>query len=167
MISQANQQQLITTPRPGDYWHGQGGVFAGAYRLDGHIYGLILATNSAAENICGKWGPLGKRIDGADSYVDGLANMQAMIAAGNDHPIVEQIRALNIDGHSDFYWPAQREQNLLLINTPEFLNKGWHWSSTQYDAGYAWDQDFENGHQDVNDKDNSRAARAVRRLLIQ
>jgi len=166
MSTQDNQQILITTPRPGDYWHGQGGVFAGAYRLQEHVYGLILATNSAAENIRGEWGSFGERIDGADSYVDGLANMQAMIAAGHEHPIVEQIRALNIDGHSDFYWPSQREQNLLLINAPQFLKKTWHWSSTQDGAGYAWTQDFEDGRQLIYYEDYQRAARAVRRVLI-
>lgn len=42
----------------------------------------------------------------------------------------------------------------------------WHWTSTQYDAYNAWDQDFSVGGQSVGNKDGKLAARAVRRILV-
>jgi hypothetical protein len=55
---------------------------------------------------------------------------------------------------------------LINIYGQEHVEKVYHWSSTQYDASYAWGQDFEDGDQLILIKDTQRAARAVRRELI-
>ena len=38
-----------------------------------------------------------------------------------------------------------------------------YWSSTEIDATNAWNQNFNNGNQNANNKDNSNRVRAVRR----
>jgi len=50
-----------------------------------------------------------------------------------------------------------------------FADNDWYWTSTQYagNEAYAWCQNFNNGNQNNNHKDNEYRARAVRRLPIE
>jgi hypothetical protein len=158
--------RTITPPLPGEYWHGQGGYYAGIIHNpeNGTRWHLIMAPIA--------FGPAGwmekyERIENANCFYDGLANTQYMVASEHDHPIINHIVNAQIECHFDYYLPAQRELNLLCINLNHLCEKGWHWSSTQYDADDTWCQDFSNGGQHISLKDSSRAARAVRRLPIQ
>ena len=49
---------------------------------------------------------------------------------------------------------------------PEALAERWYWSSTQFSSDTAWVQDFEDGYQGHNFKDDSFRCRAVRKILI-
>lgn len=153
----------LTPPRIGDYWAGQGGIYVG-HMLDGDtpIY-LILATKP----FYGAWGRYGNEIEGEFSHSNGQHNSKLILAAEPKNPLLSAITSHEADGHTDFYLPAIFENNLICINAQKHLEKGWHWSSTQYSARSAWGQDFEDGNQHIYYKDYSYAARAVRRLPIE
>ena len=164
-VSETSTQSL-TPPRIGQYWSGQGGIYAGIMRDGENQWCLILAAKEQGL-IDTNWGKPGETIPGEFSRRDGQHNTALILAAEPFNEIATYITAIEIDGHRDFYWPSQCENNLLFANLPEHLNREWHWSSTQYSARYAWDQYFEDGDQGVLNKDGSLAARAVRRLVIE
>lgn len=148
---------------PGEYWPGEGGIYLGIIRDGDKHYHLFMAT-AAFE---GPWGEYGNVIEGEFSRVDGAHNMQLILAAEPDNALCNAIKNHEADGHNDFHLAAEFENNLICINAREHVEPVWHWSSIQDDAYDAWGQDFECGGQDFGLKDDSRAARAVRRLLIQ
>ena len=61
--------------------------------------------------------------------------------------------------------PTRKEQALLFANVPELFKEEAYWSGEPYagDESYAWYQNFNNGNQNNNHKDNQLRARAVRR----
>ena len=150
-------------PNIGDYWQGQGGIFVGTlnHQNAGQQWHLIMAVeqNKLA------WSDEYEEVADADDYWDGAANTQAMLATDKS-PVATWAASLNIDGHQDFYIPAQRELNLICINANHLAGKVWHWSSTQFSSLTAWSQHFENGRQNVSGKDHTLAVRAVRRILV-
>lgn len=154
----------LVAPRIGAYWEGQGGIYAGVMPgIDGERdYHLIV---SADEGVDLEWGPYGKRIEGADSKTDGLANTKALIAAGG-HPAANWTNEYTKESHTDFYLPAQRELNLCYATCAEKFAKDWYWSSTQSSATSAWYQFFDDGYQLYANKTYPGRARAVRRLFI-
>ena len=89
-----------------------GGFFAGLIRSGSSTYGLIVAPKESGE-IVGEWGPR-KAIDGALSFFDGHANTQAMADAGSE--IATQVRALDINGNTDWYIPSRDELEVCYRN---------------------------------------------------
>lgn len=89
-----------------------GGFFAGLIRIGSATYGLIVAPKEPGE-IVGEWGPR-KAIDGARSFFDGYANTQAMSEAGSE--IATQVRALDINGTTDWYIPSRDELEICYRN---------------------------------------------------
>lgn len=154
-----------TPPAIGQYWLGQGGYYAGIVR-DGDHQWHVIAADKTLGHIESEWGTYGETITGEFSRRDGQHNTALILAAEPDNKIASHFTALLIDGHKDFYWPSQFEQNLCCINLPEHFTPEWHWSSTQRSAHYAWFQGFGDGYQYFDGKDSSLAARAVRRLPI-
>jgi hypothetical protein len=163
----------------GQYLPAKGGIYAGIIRNpdNGQQWHLFLGTETEAKPTAdkyeiahcafhGTWGKYPNEIAGGFSRNDGQHNTALILAAEPENNLALSITGLNIDGHTDFYWPAQCEQNLLFINLREHFIQRWHWSSTQYSARRAWIQTFGDGYQDIHDKDDSLAARAVRRELI-
>ena len=166
----AARETIILTggiPRIGEQWPSLGGVNAGLMRgQDGPDYYLIVPTHSDAFIREIAWGSRGTDEAGAKSEWDGAANTRALIESGHSHPAAEQIAALVIDGHSDFYLPARREIRLAWVNVPELFEDGYYWTSTQFSSSYAWCQYFDDGGQSSYGKGESLRARAVRRLFI-
>jgi hypothetical protein len=169
-----NDQPII-----GEYWKGHGGIYAGIIRNpdNGQQWHLILASETVTPPVddkyeiahCafkGTWGQYPSEISGEFSRNDGQHNTALILAAEPENNIALSISGLSIDGHNDFYWPAECENNLFFINLREHFTKAWHWSSTQYSAHYAWVQHFGGGGQVIYGKGNELAARAVRRELI-
>jgi hypothetical protein len=155
------------TPRIGQPWPDQGGIYAGimAGRDGQPDYHLILAPAEAGAFKDVEWGPYGKSIDGAASYFDGVANTAAMAAADLD--LAKRILALQIDGHADYHLPSQAEAHLLAANLKDqFEQDDFYWTSTQYSAYGAWTQDFRDGYQFILTKGYPGRARAVRRLIL-
>ena len=155
--------QPLTPPKLGQYWHGQGGIHIGQI-LDGDtVYALIMSTTAFK----GEWGTYGTEVDGEFSYANGKHNTQLILAAEPENKLLLEITQHQADGHSDFYLPANFENNIICANAQAHIEKIWHWSSTQYSAGNAWLQDFVDGGQYVYNKGYTLAARAVRRLIIE
>lgn len=153
----------LVVPAVGSVWPGQGGVYAGLVRGDdgqpGHH--LIVATDDAGK-LKGEWGNYGSEIKGASSRNDGVANTNAMADAGSK--LAKAVLALEIEGHADYYLPAQAELMLCFANAREHFDKEWHWSSTQSSASFAWSQHFSNGTTTSIAKFGEFRARAVRRI---
>ena len=89
-----------------------GGFFAGLIRIGSSTYGLIVAPKDGGE-IVGEWGPR-KAIDDARSFFDGHANTQAMADAGSK--IATHVRALDINGNTDWYIPSRDELEVCYRN---------------------------------------------------
>jgi hypothetical protein len=63
--------------------------------------------------------------------------------------------------------PTRFEAALLYANLrDQFDTSNWHWTATQFSAGSAWIQDFDDGYQSNLVKDTEVLARAVRRLPL-
>jgi hypothetical protein len=86
-----------------------GGHYAGRINADGKHYALIVSPVAGA--LQGRWNATSRTVAGATSLTDGLANTQAMAAAGSR--IAAAALALDIDGFTDWYIPARDELELL------------------------------------------------------
>ncbi|MGH8433685.1 MAG: DUF1566 domain-containing protein [Pseudomonas sp.] len=158
----------LGAPAIGQYWHGQGGIYAGMVRgEDGTSdYHLIVPTDLAGQLEEIEWGGAGKNEPGATSARDGLANTRALFNSKHDHPAAQWATDLEIDGLRDWYLPARHELRLCYLNVPElFSTDGWYSSSTQHSPRYAWIQYFVDGSQYYAHKDTARRAVAVRRVV--
>lgn len=85
----------------------EGGYFAGLIRQEAEIYGLIVAPKDAGEHKSTIWIPRMKKVPGATSPNDGLANTRAMAEAGSK--LAQWALDLSIGGHTDWCLPAQDE----------------------------------------------------------
>ena len=134
----AAQQTLATPPKIGQYWPGQGGIYAGlaAGRDGAPDYHLIVADSATKD---ADW-------EAAKKWAGGLT----------------------AEGHDDFALPSRKEQALLFANVAGLFDPEWYWSGEAYasDAGYAWCQYFLSGDQDFARFDSKLRARAVRRLTV-
>lgn len=159
--------QTYSIPPIGTVWPGQGGIFVGIGRGQNGQgdYALILPTDAAATFAPGPWGERGLDVPSATSQHDGLANTQAMATAGSQ--LAQQILALRIEGHADFYLPAKADADLLRANVPELFEKDWYWTSTQHSRYGAWIQGFEYGLSGHDGKGDRCRAVALRRLPLQ
>ena len=141
----AEPQQGIPADRPaiGQYWPGQGGIYAGDFLGgDGFVYGLIVADCGTVQDI-GK-APWGQNRSLALSDWDGLRNTTVLIAG--DHPAAKLAAKYTNDGCTDFYLPSRREMLLASANLHDLFGKeSWYWTSTPYKGGEsnAWAVDFE------------------------
>ena len=162
--SNAVKPIALDLPRIGAPWPGQAGNFVGIVRGEKGQpdYGLVVPTHKSAK-LKGAYGPIA-RVAAAESEYDGLANTQAMAAAGSD--IAKRVLALEISDHADFYIPSRREARLAQINAPELFEDAYHWTSTQCraDSDYAWAQRFGDGVQGGYRKGSEFAVRPVRRV---
>lgn len=154
----------LTPPPVGEPWPTQGGIYAGIIRdvKTGNRWHLIMAEGQAKL----PWGGYGEISANAADFTDGAANTKALLEDEHDHPAAKWAASISIDGHEDFYLPAQKELNLLYINLQDKCKETYHWSSTQCSSSDAWCQDFEDGSQDTYYKGVEFAVRAVRRLPI-
>ncbi len=157
-------RQSLSTPLPGQYWEGQGGYYAGLM-VDGNQLWYIILSDAKYELESLTWGKQPNEIKGDFSRRDGRKNTALILAAEPDNEAAQHVTALLIDGHKDFYWPAQHELDQINITCPQLMGIKQYWSSTQYSADHAWIQAFELGRTYISLKDIKRAVRAVRRIL--
>ena len=130
----------MTPPNIGEYWTGQGGIYAGVARGrdSEHDYHLILCTEAPAIDM--KW------------------------QAALDHA-----KTITADGHTDFSVPSRFESALLYANLQDKFDADyWYWTSTQYSESDAWGQHFYDGTQyyDSDTKFCERRCRFVRLIQL-
>ena len=69
-------------------------------------------------------------------------------------------------GYGDWYLPSKFELNLMYVNLKQNGLGGFatafYWSSSEYNAGNAWGQDFYNGVQSYSDKGFTNIIRVIR-----
>lgn len=159
------EKASLAVPNVGEYWEGQGGIYAGFIRGDkgGPGWHLIVPTHPSATADSIKWGPYNIDV-GTSSPTDGRANTLALALLGIEYEAATWATDLEIEGHTDFYLPSRRELALAEVNVADLFVKGWYWTSTQSSADFAWGQDFGGGGQHGAYKGYPGRARAVRRL---
>lgn len=101
-----NAPAQIATPAVGTPM--AGGFFVGLLLVNGIRHAVIDAGKEG--ELKGVWGERGAKIDGARSFTDGLANTDAMAAAGSQ--LAKDARALRISGFDDWHIPAKDAQEL-------------------------------------------------------
>lgn len=79
-----------------------GGFFAGVVTLNGAPNAVIIGGKDTERT--GPWGRYGTTIKDAESFIDGLANTDAMAKAGSK--LAKEIRALTAGGFTDWHIPA-------------------------------------------------------------
>jgi hypothetical protein len=146
-----------------------GGICLGGMLVDQTPYVIIAGPKQLAQLKPQAWGS-SKMVKGAMSVYDGLANTNAMAAAGS--PAAKEVRAMRIGDFDDWYIGA-RGDHLLAVAANDQLPEGeafdsdWYWTSTQdAGAGYAWLQNFTNGTQGWGHEDDHHLVRAFRRQVI-
>jgi hypothetical protein len=147
-----------------------GGICLGGMFVDQTPYVIIAGPKQLAQLKPQAWGS-SKMVKGAMSVYDGLANTNAMAAAGS--PAAKEVRALRIGDFDDWYIGA-RGDHLLAVAANDQLPEGeafdtddWYWTSTQdADAGSAWLQLFNDGSQIWVRKLTHDLVRGFRRQVI-
>lgn len=155
----APAQAIAGRPQIGEYWPGQGGIYAGDFRAgDGSIYGLIVAQDQDIGTAA--WGSNGE-LD--LSNWDGLTNTKALL---DNCPAAKLASGYTRDDHSDFYLPARRELLLGAANLHDtFGTESWYWTSTPRAEHYAWAVDFETGNTPSFTRYNEFRVRPFRRFI--
>jgi len=106
---------------------------------------------------------------GATNTTNGFANTTKIINAQGNNGIYAARLCTNYRGgdYSDWFLPSKEQLNILYINKSVVgaFSDNIYWSSTEYDLGEAWVQDFSTGEQhldNISDGANvhTRAVRA-------
>lgn len=103
-----------------------GGFYAGRVVIDGKPYALIVAPKTEGDRRDVKWIDDYKDVPGAQSWNDGLANTDAMAAAGS--ALALWARDLRIAGHADWYLPSQDEIETIYRNLKPTTAENSQWS---------------------------------------
>ncbi|MDA8258033.1 MAG: DUF1566 domain-containing protein [Betaproteobacteria bacterium] len=103
-----------------------GGFYAGRVVIDGKPFALIVAPKAEGQLDPSIWIARYKAVPGARSYCDGLANTEAMAAAGSE--LAKRARGLSIGGHADWYLPSQDELEICYRNLKPSTGKNSCWA---------------------------------------
>ena len=148
-------------PALGEYWPGQGGIYAGVRQYPEGLCHVIFAATDVGKHTYGEYGTEVVAV----SRHDGRENTAILVSRDGSHPAADAAYAFTCDGHSDFYLPSIGELNHAWQYIPESFEGEWYISSTQRSADTAYGMDFVDGWLDNLVKGNERLARPVRRIL--
>ncbi|QVL20172.1 DUF1566 domain-containing protein [Pseudomonas qingdaonensis] len=151
----------LTPPAIGEYWPGQGGIYAGIRQYAEGLCHVIFAAQDVGKHA---YGEHGTEVE-ATSRTDGRQNTLVLTGRNGSHPAAGAAFGFTCDGHSDFYLPAIAELSHAWANIPEHFETEWYWSSSQRSASSAFNVDFADGYQGFNVKDDELRVRPVRRFL--
>lgn len=151
----------LTPPAIGEYWPGQGGIYAGIRQYPEGLYHVIFAAQDVGRHA---YGEHGTEVE-ATSRTDGHQNTLVLAGRNGSHPAAGAAFGFTCDGHSDFYLPAIAELSHAWANIPEHFETGWYWSSSQRSAYDAFGMTFGDGCQHDYGKDIELRVRPVRRFL--
>ena len=134
-----DSKEIDVTPPPiGEYWNGQGGIYAGvvAGSKGQSDYYLVLAMSEPEQDFT--W-------EAAKAYA----------------------QRINADGHQDFTLPTRFESALLFANLRYMFSfNHWYWTGTDHSDSRVYSQNFRNGsHHDFVAQVMNRA-RFVRRVAL-
>lgn len=152
-------------PQIGEPWPEQGGIRAGYMPPeDGQPgYSIIVADGAGEAEEELPWGNTGKEIAGLSAR-DGKANTEKL-AGLTGHPAADFCAGLMLHGFTDWYLPSRREASIMAGAVPRLFSPGWHWTSSQSSAYYAFVQRFGDGGQGNGSEDYGTRLRAVRRVI--
>ena len=128
----------ITPPPIGDYWDGQGGIYAGLARGENGQpdYHLVLAMTKPQQKFT--W-------EAAKAFA----------------------QRVTVEGHLHFTLPNRTESALLFANLRDkFDTNYWCWTGTEHSAGRAFGQSFYSGTQYDYTVTTEAPARLVRRIAL-
>jgi len=141
--------------------------------VPGQVNGLIAALSDQSSGA--EWGCVGTVISGADGTAIGTGNQNTIdIEAGctTAGTAADICANLNLNGYGDWFLPSKDELNEMYLNIGQGNALGlgniggfainYYWSSTEFDANYAWNQNFSNGGQYNYGKNGYGNVRAVR-----
>lgn len=150
-----------TPPAIGEYWPGQGGIYAGIRQYPEGLCHVIFAAQDVGKHA---YGEHGTEVE-ATSRTDGRQNTLVLTGRNASHPAAGAAFGFTCDGHSDFYLPAIAELSHAWANIPEHFEPEWYWSSSQRSANRAFFLGFDGGSQDSTGKHHELRVRPVRRFL--
>ena len=120
--------------------------------------GLISAPTDQSSGA--QWGCYGTNISGANGTAIGTGNQNTIdIEAGCTTPetAADKCANLTLNGYSDWFLPSKDELHKMYLNIGQGNTLGLgnigifasnpYWSSTEFDANHAWQQDFDSGGQ--------------------
>ena len=148
-------------PALGEYWPGQGGIYAGVRQYPEGLCHVIFAATDVGKHTYGEYGT---EVDAVSRH-DGRENTAILVSRDGSHPAADAAYAFTCDGHSDFYLPSIGELNHAWQYIPESFEGDWYISSTQRSADIAYYMGFEDGWLYGDDEIDERLARPVRRIL--
>jgi len=135
------------------------------FYIDGTgLHGLISAISDQSTGV--PWGCFDALIGGTGTAIGtGQANTTAIVNGCIESIIAARIcDDLVLNGYSDWFLPSKDELNLLYQQKSVVggFSTNYYWSSSEYDAFYAWFQNFLSGFQDGYGKEYPGSVRAVR-----
>ena len=161
--SVASDVSTITPPTIGEYWVGQGGIYAGIQQdEDGQLHHKIFAATDVGSFA---WGEYGTETN-ASSKSNGVLNTCTLRDTDGSFPAAEAASNYTADGHHDFVLPGIAELSHAWAFIPDSFAKEAYWSSTQRSANSAFYVDFDVGTQYNTGKSSELRVRPVRRLPI-
>lgn len=100
-----------------------GGFFAGLFHAEGKKFAIVTAPKAEGEHSDAPWNDTYSMVDGALSFLDGLANTQAMADAGIR--LAQWALGLRIGGVDDWHIPAQDVKEVIYRNLKPTTEKNW------------------------------------------
>jgi hypothetical protein len=127
-------------PPIGQYWEGQGGVYAGIMPdyVGTQPKHLVFSVDEATELT---WGGFERDDSCAASDWDGTANTECLITPTHRHAhhAAKWAHEYEKDGHTDFHLPSRLELHVAFETiADQFDRRDWYWSSTQHTEPMAY-----------------------------
>lgn len=163
-VMQSAGATSLDIPDIGQYWPGQGGIYAGVMPGDGEHAAehLVFSTD---EGVHLNWGAYTDDPVGALSDFDGAANTAILVAQPRDYPAAQWAHGYEKDGHHDFHLPSRREWQTAAATIPgAFSDNTWYWTSTEHSWNRAYGQNFAGVEEEHFHKGFWGNARAVRTM---
>ena len=120
------------------------------------------------------WGGFGREVSGTEEGIGaGYDNTQLILASMNEFGVsntaAQMCEVLHINGFEDWFIPSKDELDLIydyFVNNEKVgAHREWYWSSTQYNDGSVWSQNFADGSQEnYSSKMNRNVVRVLRKL---
>jgi hypothetical protein len=164
-----NGVRLADAPPLGEYWQGQGGLYAGVMPdYEGHEPRALIVGEHEALNVA--WGGAGDAENGAHDKTDGRTNTRDLVDCrhlAHAHDAARFAAGYEKDGHKDFHLPSRRELDVVYETIRDtFEPTAWYWSSTEQTNLLAWGRNFGGARVESNLKDLPARALAVRSIPI-